>query len=113
MTGDQRSAKIDPGRLDGSTRPVHYTVELVPEPESASFTGSVAIELEVLEARDSITLHALDLSFDRVSLRSGSGDEVPGSAVFDTDHETARIQFDRIAEAMFGGKLESTKGESA
>ena len=27
--------------------------------------------------------------------------------------ETARIQFDRIAEAMFGGKLESTKGESA
>ena len=27
--------------------------------------------------------------------------------------ETARIQFDRIAEVMFGGKLESTKGESA
>ena len=60
-------------RLPTAVVPRRYDLELRPDLDAATFSGSVTIEVEVTEPVDSITLHALDLEVDDVDVVSTSG----------------------------------------
>ena len=49
------------GRLSSAVVPKRYDVTLSVEPDQGRFSGSVAIQLHVLEAVRRVTLHALEL----------------------------------------------------
>lgn len=68
----QHAIKIDynkvTSQLPRSVRPSHYDIALTPNAQAASFAGKAAITLTLLQASDSITLNATDLSFKKVRL---------------------------------------------
>jgi aminopeptidase N len=83
-------------QLPRTVRPTHYDVAIFPDAASLTFSGRVAIAIEVLQPTASITLNAAALSFANVSLSGG-----PGSAAFakpqvrlDEAAETATFSFD-------------------
>ena len=52
---------LDPFRLPHNARPTRYAVRLRPTLADASFTGSVTIDLDLVEATDLLVLNAADL----------------------------------------------------
>jgi aminopeptidase N len=57
--------------LPDSVVPLHYDLELVPDAASLTFTGKVGITVDVEVAGPSITLNAVDLTFDHATLDGG------------------------------------------
>jgi aminopeptidase N len=56
-------------QLPRGVRPLHYDVSVVPDAAARRFAAMVAIEIEVGEATDRITLNAIDLDFGTVGLQ--------------------------------------------
>src|SRR5215207_619295 len=66
-----------PTQLPRKVRPLHYTISVTPDAPNLRFAGRADIEIEVLEATDSITLNAFELEFGNVSLDRAAGDAAP------------------------------------
>jgi aminopeptidase N len=60
-------------RLPSVAHPLHYTLQLAPNLQTATFAGEEAIELNLDQAVDSIVLNALQLKFDSVTAEIGGG----------------------------------------
>ncbi len=58
-------------RLPRHVLPRHYTLELAPDLSAHTFTGTVAIDVEVVEATDQIILNAADLVIEAASILVG------------------------------------------
>jgi aminopeptidase N len=56
-----------PSQLPNHTRPLHYAITIVPDAANLRFTGTARIDIEVLEATDTITLNAAELDFSAVT----------------------------------------------
>jgi len=56
-------------QLPRGVRPLHYDVSVVPDAAARRFAATVAIEIEVGEPVDRITLDAVDLDFGTVGLQ--------------------------------------------
>ena len=85
-------------QLPRSVRPVHYDVSVTPDAAALTFTGNVAIAIEVLEATNTITLNAADLTIRTVRLSgAASGAGGVGTPAIETDAtaQTARFVFSR------------------
>ena len=57
--------------LPDSVVPIHYDLALVPDAGSLTFTGKVAITVDVIAPGPTITLNAVDLTFDHATLDGG------------------------------------------
>jgi aminopeptidase N len=57
-------------RLPGVARPLHYTLQLAPDLQAATFTGEETIDLTLAQAVDSIVLNAWQLKFAAVTAQS-------------------------------------------
>ena len=57
-----------PGRLPFGIEPLHYALTVHPDAPNLAFTGSVAIDIDVQRASDSLTLNAADLTIDRATI---------------------------------------------
>lgn len=82
-------------RLPTTIRPSRYDLALRPDIESATFSGSVGIDLNIDQPTSTITVHALDLEFSSVTLsHAGAAAHVsPTSIEFDTENEWAVLTF--------------------
>ena len=60
------------GRLPSAVVPKRYDVTLSVQPDQGRFSGSVAIQLHVLEAVRRVTLHALELEILEATVESGA-----------------------------------------
>ncbi|MFC3551125.1 M1 family metallopeptidase [Lysobacter cavernae] len=87
------SAALPTTQLPRSVRPVHYDVAVVPNAQSMSFDGHVAITLEVLQPTTSITLHAVDMAFANTSLAAAGSRAVPMAPKVSTDAKTQTATF--------------------
>ncbi len=74
-------------------RPVSYRLHLEPNLESATFAGTVEIDLDLATAASAITLHALELAIEPAELVAGSASFVSSSPTFDATYETATFAF--------------------
>ena len=88
-----------PTQLPRNVRPLQYSISATPDAANLRFTGSVLIDIEVVEATDTITLNAADLEIGIARL-SPIGN--PPSTVFevgrtslDAGRQTASFRFDK------------------
>jgi aminopeptidase N len=80
-------------QLPRNARPSHYDVSLVTNASQASFSGNVKIKFEVLQVSNSVTLHAADLQFRKVSLLDAKGRAVQNDAKVDINKEAQTVTF--------------------
>jgi aminopeptidase N len=87
-----------PTQLPTNVKPLQYTIAARPDAAKLRFSGRADIDIQVLEATDSITLNAADLDFDKVSLGGGGGAPLalnPRKIDVDADKQTATFRFAR------------------
>jgi hypothetical protein len=86
-----------PSQLPRHTRPLHYAIAIVPDAANLRFTGTVAIDVEMLQATDTIVVNAADLDFASVTADGGR----PARVSTDAEAQTATFRF---AEALSPGR---------
>ena len=72
----------EPFRLPRTVEPETYRIEIEPIVASASFSGTVAIDVIILEAVEEIVLNAAELAVSDVEVRLADGSIVPCSVRF-------------------------------
>lgn len=79
-------------QLPRTVVPSHYDVTVTPDAQALTFTGKVAISVQVLAPTSTITLQAADLTFGKASL-AASGGKAVGEAKVTTDAEAQTATF--------------------
>jgi hypothetical protein len=87
-------------QLPRNVRPLHYSIFAAPDAANLRFTGRTEVDIEVLEATDSITLNAAELEFGEVSIGSFGASDGPPLALnprtsLDAEAQTATFRFPR------------------
>ena len=80
--------------LPKDVRPSRYTLTLRPDLEEFTFSGSVAIDIEVLQPTECIVLNAAELAISSCRVESSGGEALPSSTVLDDKAETASFAFE-------------------
>lgn len=108
----QQAQRVIPTQLPRNVRPISYSISAVPDPANLRFDAITAIEINVLEATDSITLNAAELDIRGVTIASylanGQVAPVPIAARdirMDADAQTATI---RTADPLTPGRYRLT-----
>src|SRR5688500_2584479 len=86
--------------LPRDVRPRHYSIFAAPDAANLRLTGRTEVDIEVLEATDSITLNAAELEFGEVSIGSFGASDGPPLALtpqtsLDAAAQTATFRFAR------------------
>jgi aminopeptidase N/puromycin-sensitive aminopeptidase len=81
-------------RLPDVARPEHYTLQLAPDLQAATFTGEETIDLTLAQAVDSIALNAWQLKFRAVTAQV-SGKSLPAEVTLNPSLQQAIFKFDR------------------
>ncbi len=91
-----------PSQLPRNVRPLRYSISIVPDAANLRFGARTAIDIEVLEATDAITLNAAELDFEGAALipyTQGTGIAPEGLTTenirVDADAQTATVRFGR------------------
>ena len=58
-------------RLPEQVVPKHYAIELAPDLDTATFSGSVTIDIDIVEATDTIVCNAAELDINGALLEAG------------------------------------------
>ncbi|QXC63249.1 M1 family metallopeptidase [Aquihabitans sp. G128] len=87
----------DPNRLPTTVVPSHYDLVLAPDLDTASFTGSEAVDVEVTEPVTELVLHALDLDITAAWL-TRDGARLEATVSLDEGSETATLALSGTAE---------------
>jgi len=81
-------------RLPSVARPQHYTLQLAPSLDTATFTGEETIDLTLAQAVDSIVLNAVELKFDKVTAEV-DGKTLTAEVSLDPGQQQATFHFAR------------------
>jgi len=82
-------------RLPRSVVPQRYCLELAPDLESASFTGTMTVALRVDEPVDRFVCNATELEVTSARLEWPGGNSADGQVHLDADEQRAVVAFDR------------------
>ncbi len=80
-------------RLPTVVRPQHYSLQLAPDLQAATFTGEETIDLTLAQPVDSIVLNAWQLKFGAVTAKVG-GKTWPAEVTLDPGLQQATFHFD-------------------
>ena len=92
---------LDPHRLPRTAIPSRYDVVLEPDLAGATFTGSVAVALDVREATSELVGNAIELEIDSATVELPDGTRQP--AAIELDEATERF-FARLKAALPPGE---------
>ncbi|HEY0148349.1 MAG TPA: M1 family metallopeptidase [Allosphingosinicella sp.] len=94
-----------PTQLPTHTRPLQYTISVTPDAANLRFTALSTVDVDVLQATDSITVNAADLTFKSANIASLSSDgrvapiALSSSRIaVDADKQTATVHFGRAVQ---------------
>jgi aminopeptidase N len=82
-------------QLPRNARPLHYAISIVPDATKMAFTGTVGIDIELLTASKAVTLNAVDMQFQSVTLTDAMGGSWKPVITFNTEAQTATLTFDK------------------
>ncbi len=88
------SAAVHAQRLPGVAIPQHYTLQLTPNLQTATFSGEETIDLTLAQATDVIVLNAWQLKFDAVTA-DVDGKSLTAAVSLDPDLQQATFHFAR------------------
>src|SRR5271163_4957462 len=88
------SAAVHAQRLPDVALPQHYTLQLTPNLQTATFTGKETIDLTLARAADAIVLNAWQLKFDTVTAEVG-GKSLTAAVSLAPDLQQATFHFPR------------------
>lgn len=98
-------------RLSTNVVPSHYTLSFVPNLQDATFSGSEKIDVRIEQPTKSITLNALDIKFQSVTIQPRGPQQI-GSVSMDAEKQQATFTFpenvpagDAVIEINFTGIL--------
>lgn len=86
----------DPYRLPRTVLPERYELELVVDPDAATFSGSVAIDVAVTEPVDRIVLNSLELMIGPVTVTDDGGRPTGSHVATDSESERVELHLDRL-----------------
>jgi aminopeptidase N len=89
-----------PTQLPRTARPLHYAINVVPDAANLRFTATATIDIEVPQPTDTITLNAVNLTFNSVRIDALGR---PPSAIVTTD-EAAQTATFRFPQALPAGR---------
>jgi aminopeptidase N len=78
-----------PGKLPKTIIPVHYAIELTPDPKLLTIAGTEVVDIEVREATPRLTLNAVDMVLGAATIDSGAQADI----ALDATAETATLTF--------------------
>jgi aminopeptidase N len=76
-------------QLPRTARPTHYAIHVTPNAAALSFKAQAKIDIELLVASNSVTLHAADLTFKSVNLTNRAGKIYPAKTSLNEAAQTA------------------------
>jgi aminopeptidase N/puromycin-sensitive aminopeptidase len=82
----------DAQRLSQAVRPSSYTLTLTPDLKAATFTGVESIEVTLAEPVDSITLNAIEIAFESVTI-TAAGKQQTATVSLDKEKQQATFTF--------------------
>jgi aminopeptidase N/puromycin-sensitive aminopeptidase len=85
-------------RLPTTVIPTHYALKLTPDLKSATFSGEEAIDVNIKQPTRSITLNAIEITFQMVTIDSG-GSQQTGTVSLDAAKQQATFTFPDIIPA--------------
>jgi aminopeptidase N len=86
-------------RLSENVIPSHYLLQFTPDLKAATFSGSEAIDVNIKEPTNAITLNAIELKFQSVEIDSRAGGAQSGSVSFDPEKQQANLTFAKTIPA--------------
>ncbi len=86
-------------RLSTNVIPSHYALAFTPNLKSATFTGSETIDVAIKEPASAITLNAIEIQFQFVTIHDSEGRTQFGSVVLDADKQQATFAFPKTIPA--------------
>jgi puromycin-sensitive aminopeptidase len=84
----------NPYRLPTAVVPSSYRLQLRPDLDAATFSGTVEIDVDVREPVDVIVLNAIELELSPLIVRSDGAEATSTGLVADETYETATFSFD-------------------
>jgi puromycin-sensitive aminopeptidase len=103
---------VDAYRLPRTVLPQHYDLELVPDLESARFTGTVAITVQVTEPVTEVLLNAQWMTIGEAVLTPAGGSPLTAEVSLDAGTERAHLRFgstlptgDAVLRLTFAGEI--------
>jgi aminopeptidase N len=104
------SFSATPGTLPKTVTPVHYAIELTPDLDKLTFTGSELVDIEVTEPTTRLVLNAVDLTIDEASVDG----EAASAIASHVDFQTVTLDFPHLIaagrhqlRAIFAGRINS------
>ena len=80
-----------PGKLPKDVVPAAYRIDMAPDLEHLKFTAREEIDVDVLKATDVITVDAVGLAIDAVTL--AGEEQAPATVRIDAPHQSASFEF--------------------
>jgi aminopeptidase N len=80
-------------RLPATVIPTHYTLKLAPDLKAATFSGEEAIDVSIQQPTRSITLNAIEITFQSVIILSSGGSQQTGTVSLDAAKQQATFTF--------------------
>ena len=85
-----------PTQLPVNARPSHYAISVTPDAQKLSFTGKVAIDVELLQPSSSLTLNAAELDIAQAVISPAQGKAIALKVAIDADQQTATFTFPKL-----------------
>ena len=87
-----RVTQNNPYRLPRHAVPVRYDIHLEPDLDTATFAGSVSIDIDVRESLPELVLNAAELEIHDAAFVPAAGSPLPCTTI-DADPDTERVRF--------------------
>ncbi len=98
-------ANTDSYRLARTAVPRRYDLAMRPHLDTATFEGTVSVDLDLLEDADSIVLNAAELEISSAELASPTGAVLVPTALLHPEEERLELRFGTPAQAGAGYRL--------
>ena len=98
-------ANTDSYRLARTAVPRRYDLAMRPHLDTATFEGTVVVDLDVVEAADCITLNAAELEISSAELTSPTGEVLTAAALLHPEEERLELSFGSPVKAGVGYRL--------
>src|SRR5499427_691368 len=73
-----------PGKLPKTVAPIHYALDLTPDLDTLTFSGSEVVDIEVMEPTARLMLNAVDMTIEAVAIEGEAAPQVTSDAAAQT-----------------------------